>query len=758
MKAVLLAGGRGERLAPLTDTCPKPLVRVLDTPVIEYALAALKALGIRSVAVTTCYRAEDFVRVLGEVVHGVYVHYVQESAPLGTAGAVKACEDFLDEEFLVLSADALFDFDLGEAIAFHREKKALATLVLTERDDVGEYGLVKTDASGRILGFSEKPTWQGVFTNCVNCGIYVCQPELLAYVPSGRPFDFSCDLFPRLLQEERGLYGIALQGNWCDIGSPEALYECNFAALSGRLRLPISPRGRILGSGAQQSFVGEGVVLLPGSCIERSILGGASRIARAHVRDSVIGRGAHVEEGAYIAEVLAGDRLRCEKNVILSPATVLGNDVTLRAGARSAENERLAAGTIVHAEKAGFQKPKERFDSAAFSVQGGADTQCREIYLFGRALSACVPQLMVCCREDSRLARAASDAVCAGICSTGRLVLRAAVGTRGEARFAAAHLCIPTLFVSASDSASRSELQLYDENGLLPASACIRAVEKALCHSRAEEAAQVGEQTCLTELLDSAYLAYLVRLLPPLEGVSLSLCRRAGVERLFRALSLRGAQIDWNRRENGIFLNVDERTFSLDFFCDGKPLADARHLRAALLLSEAARRKTLFALEALPMEVEARLKAHGVRIFYPENTLGHTADALVKKGALGDFYLYDYAALAAASLAYWQRESPEFCPDVLTERLLGVPFATRERAYCFEGQNSAKLFSRLWDRAEKSEGGLLIRHKGGVSHLYPSLGRVKILSEAQNAELAEELCDFTEEELNTVLRQCLEEN
>ncbi|MBP3686533.1 MAG: NDP-sugar synthase [Clostridia bacterium] len=758
MKAVLLAGGRGTRLAPLTDTCPKPLVRVLDIPVIEYAFATLKKMGITTAAVTTCYRADEMRAVLGDVVHGVDVHYVKEETPLGTAGAVKACEEFLDEDFLVLSADALFDLDLDLALDFFEQHRPLAALVLTERDDVGEYGLVRTDREGRILGFSEKPSWQGVFTNRINCGIYLCRKEILSHLEAGVPTDFSHDLFPRLLSAGEDLRGVCLEGYWCDIGNAAALYDCNMDALYGRIRLPLIPRGRVLQSGATKSFVGEGAVLLGASRIEESIIGAASRVIGAQIRASVIGRGATIESGATVTSSIVGDRLRCEKGAAVSAYSVLGNDVHVAEFARTDEGARVSAGETVTVKEDGFVKPCEHFNGGVFSLQGDISALKREFFALGTALGETVDTLF-CGVSQGKLASFAASALCLGAQSRGACVRRADSATEEMTRFVAATSRTPSVFVRAKESALFAEAQLFDENGLSPLSAFCRAVSSRLCQNETGEEKEVGVCLDTGAKTQDAYRTYLAGLLPPLEGKTLTFCESETAKVLSEAARECGAETHVSSMSDGLFFDVDASRLALFVYLDGKLLCDAEHLRAAILLGDREGRKTLFCRAPLAVEVEETLRRRGILIRYPEVYLPRGIDEVERAAAFCDFYLYDLAALCAAGLKYFYSLSKEFDAKTLFGALESLPtFAMQKREYIFEKRDSARLFSRLWDEAEESEGGLLLRHGSGVAHLYPAHGRVRILSEGADAEAAAELCDWTEERLNTTLKSVLRRN
>lgn len=240
MKAVIMAGGKGTRLQPLTNRMPKPMVPLLERPCMEYVVELLQAHGIFEIAVTLQYLPEVIKQHFGDgSAHGVRLHYFEEATPLGTAGSVKNASDFLDETFLVISGDALTDFDLTQAIHFHRETGALGTLMLSQADDPTRFGVVTTDAAGRIVRFQEKPTEEDVCSDTVNTGIYVLEPKLLDLCESGVAYDFGKQLFPRALEQGLPLYGYRGQGYWSDIGTPDQYRETQVDMIYGRVQVDL---------------------------------------------------------------------------------------------------------------------------------------------------------------------------------------------------------------------------------------------------------------------------------------------------------------------------------------------------------------------------------------------------------------------------------------------------------------------------------------------------------------------------------------
>lgn len=235
MKAVIMAGGLGTRLRPLTDDIPKPMVPIHGRPAMEYALMLLKKHGITDIAVTLFYYPEVIMNYFGDGSRfGVRLHYYLEREPLGTAGSVKQAKDFLDESFLVISGDGITDIHLGKIIRSHQKNKAIATMALTRVDDPTQFGIVITDTDGRIRQFIEKPKPEEVFSNTINTGIYVMEPEVFSYIPEGF-FDFSKNLFPKLLENRLSFYGFFANGYWCDIGTTEQYRQVHIDINNGML-------------------------------------------------------------------------------------------------------------------------------------------------------------------------------------------------------------------------------------------------------------------------------------------------------------------------------------------------------------------------------------------------------------------------------------------------------------------------------------------------------------------------------------------
>ena len=355
-----MAGGEGSRLRPLTCTAPKPMLRLMGKPLLEYAIGLLRRHGVDRIAVTLGY-LPDAVRDYFDdgADFGVELTYYAEKTPLGTAGGVKQAEDFLDEPFFVLSGDGVTDLDLAAALAFHREKRAQATLVLKRVENPLEYGVVVTDETGRVRGFYEKPGWGDVLTDAVNTGIYILEPELLARIPADRPCDFGAEVFPALIRDGVPVYGYVAEAYWGDVGDADAYLRTHFDALDGKIqltplldlaeRITVAPDARV-----------DPAAVLTAPCL---IGPGAEVCAGARVGPyAVLGESAFVgaEAGVKHGVVLAGGRLLAgaqARGCVLGPGAVMGEGArafeggVLGAGARLGRNAELRPGVRVWPEK-----------------------------------------------------------------------------------------------------------------------------------------------------------------------------------------------------------------------------------------------------------------------------------------------------------------------------------------------------------------------------------------------------------------------
>jgi mannose-1-phosphate guanylyltransferase/phosphomannomutase len=319
MKAVIMAGGSGTRLRPLTSNLPKPMVPVINKPMAHHIVDLLKMHDLKDIIFTLFYLPNAIKDYFGDGSDlGVKIAYsTEEGRPLGTAGCVKAVQDDLDDTFVVISGDSLCDIDLTAAIKFHKEKKSKATIVLKRVENPLEYGVVICDNEQRIQRFVEKPGASEIFSDTVNTGIYILEPEVLLYVVMGREQDFSNDLFPLLLLRNEPLFGYVADGYWCDIGNLAVYRQAHLDVLEGKVKLPID-----LPQIQEKVWVGQGTQIDASVKLEGPILIG---------KNCRIGRDTEIEPYTVIGDnVVVQEKVSMKRPVIWSNCYI-GNQAQLRA-------------------------------------------------------------------------------------------------------------------------------------------------------------------------------------------------------------------------------------------------------------------------------------------------------------------------------------------------------------------------------------------------------------------------------------------
>lgn len=324
LKAVIMAGGKGTRLRPITYSIPKPLVPIAGKPCIGYALDSYFRAGIKDAIITTGYKFESLITgVLAFKNEDQNILFSVEKEPAGTAGSVKLVSKFIDDTFIVGSGDTLYDFDVKDILKFHREKKAKLTIVLTHIDDTSQFGIVELE-DGFVKKFLEKPSPEQSFSNLINTGIYVMEPEILDYIPSGDPYDFAKELFPELLKNGVKIAGYPAEGTWLDAGRPKDMIIAN-------QRMTDKYGTKITGPG----FTGKAIIRTPLETAdnlklegpiyvgENVSLGSNVIIRRSAIYDGVnLGDDVVIEDSMMMdnSKVLNGSRI--EKSVIMKHTAI----------------------------------------------------------------------------------------------------------------------------------------------------------------------------------------------------------------------------------------------------------------------------------------------------------------------------------------------------------------------------------------------------------------------------------------------------
>ena len=445
MKAVVMAGGEGSRLRPLTSRRPKPLAPIVNKPVMEHILDLLRRHGITEVVATLHYLADEIESYFGDgSAFGVSLKYVVEDTPLGTAGAVKLAESMLrDDSFLIISGDALTDMDLSAMLHHHRSTSADATIALQRVTNPLEYGVVVTDERARITRFLEKPSWGEIFSDTINTGIYALEPSIFDYMEAGRSYDFSKDLFPRMLHEGKSLQGFITQDYWTDIGNLQQYQQANIDALNGKVQLQFPGTEKSPGV-----WIGEGCRIDPAAKIVAPVVLGRNVIVAAEAEiggnttigdSAIVGKYARLHrvvawEGNYFGEhATLSDCTLANKNIIkdhaaVNEGAVIGSACTIGSGAVVRPNIKMwpdksvSSGAIVSMSLIyGIKWPGSLFGAAGVSGLANVEITPEFAMKLGQAFGSHLKpgQTVLTSRDAHPASRIMNRCIISGLLSVG---------------------------------------------------------------------------------------------------------------------------------------------------------------------------------------------------------------------------------------------------------------------------------------------------------------------------------------------------
>ena len=338
MKGLILAGGKGTRLRPLTINTPKPIVPVANSPFLLYQIDLMQTAGINEIILSLSYqprKIEDLLKDGSD--YGVWIRYAVEGMPLGTGGAFKNAEEHIDSATVVFNGDVMTDIDLAAVVAHHKKEGAVATIVLTRVENPSAYGLVETNQDGWIQRFIEKPGPDEITCDTINAGIYVLEPSVLKYMPKGEPYSFERGLFPTLLERKEPVLSFIHDRYWIDIGTPQKYLEVHHDILSGKFMSPRIPHSALDRSSLaadvvvdQKSIIAPDVTIRGGVRIENCVIGKNCKIDEGvHLTDSVIWSGNTIDADARIARSLVGKGCYIGRSAVLRAGVVLGDKTVI---------------------------------------------------------------------------------------------------------------------------------------------------------------------------------------------------------------------------------------------------------------------------------------------------------------------------------------------------------------------------------------------------------------------------------------------
>jgi mannose-1-phosphate guanylyltransferase/phosphomannomutase len=734
MKAVILAGGIGTRLRPLSILRPKPMVRLLDKPLLEHIILLLKDNGFDEICLTLQYLPAMVKEYFGDGQDfGVSLDYRTEEKPLGTAGCVKACSDFIgSDNVLIVSGDAACTLNLRSFYDSHIQKGADASLFIKQCFEPLEYGLVMTDEDGRITSFIEKPSEDRVYSDMVNTGIYVIGKRVIERIPEHIACDFGSELFPMLLEQDYRLYGFSGEGYWNDVGSCSAYLKTSFDFLDPKTRIFISDNASVKpGSNLGPNLViGSGSRIDTGCQLKNSVIDGASIGAYCTVNGSILCSGVKIGSGCTISE-----------GCVIADNVTIGSDSYIAEGVRIWPGKTIEAGSrILRSITDGNGSYNPAFSAkAVISGEAVYELTPELAMLLGMSKAGLNSCGAACCNKG--YARLIAESFLTGCQSSGREAYFLDCELPATAAFMGRSLGLDlTLFVSQNDK--RLSLSFYDKNGL-PIS---RKLQRDIEAAGYSEAVRASALDCSDKkIINGASELHMASVINcRLDGLILSVKSRL----LSDLLKKRGAKLV--PPSDGIIeLELGSDGFTLSATDEAGRLWLNGHLLCALAyieLNGTDSDRTLALPYDAPQAAEAVAEKAGGRILRLNRDGAAAINSFIKKPYASDgLFLAGRLCSYLASTRTRLKELMELLPE----------FHTAESEYSINaGRNSARLLRSL-TRSYPSElvSGVKINTGRGSARIVSQGNRLKILAESYSMEAAWELCSEIREKAAALDKQ-----
>ncbi len=705
MKAIIMAGGEGRRLRPITDTIPKPLLPIGGVPTIVRILSLLRSHGIDEAAITVGYLSDKIISALGASCQGVELTYLHEKTPLGTAGGVKNAEEFIgSDDFIVISGDALSECDISAAISRRKEKDAPILMILTHCPEPGEYGVVLTDGNGYVSGFCEKPSLSSTYSDLINTGIYVMSPRIFDFIPEGKS-DFSNDVFPKILEADGKIATFTDRSYWCDIGDFSSYKAANLRYSDGK------------------NSVGKDCHLPPEGVNGSVIL------------DNVkVGRRSKVEGSVICSDTVIGDGCSILRDCVIGHGCVIGDNCVISEGTVLPSGSEIPEGSFIRqGAPVSPEKVREMLDGGALraDIKTASPSFCVRVGL-ALAISSDGGRIGIM-TDGSQNSERVQSSLIRGIGEAAKEAVILGQGFEAAASYASHELGLDiSLFIRSDDR--QASITIYDRDGLYPT----RDFERRFVSSFGAERKPQEKKMRLSHIdfLNEIYLPFLMSNRCPLEGIRVSVKKEDCASRLMKE-SLTG--IGANLCDGGIKLSLSDDGFSLSAEQDGYILDDW-HIKA-LLLKYLIREKVSLPSSVPSVIMDLCRKTPYIYTLCPSGESENEARKNVSA-----FPELVHGAAAAAELLALVSVSGKTLRELCTH----IPhFALSS---CTLRTNDRRRFSILTSLGSPSGDGVKSEYEKGSVRVIPKRGGYTIIAEAASGEYAEELIALSEKEILALLR------
>ncbi|MBQ9106701.1 MAG: NTP transferase domain-containing protein [Clostridia bacterium] len=756
MKAVIMAGGEGSRLRPLTCDIPKPMAPICGRPVISRIVNLLIKNGFDSAVVTLGYLPNVITDYFAaQPPEGIELTFVKEEKPLGTAGGVLNALSDADEDVLVISGDAVCDFDLGKIWEFHKSKGADATIVTVTAEDPREYGLVNFDRDGRVTGFVEKPSWPQALTDNANTGIYVLSPQVLKLITAGVPQDFASDIFPAMLSSGMSLFAYPAEGYWCDIGDLNSYLSCQLDVINGNVKLDVGcpsdggiyhtehlPLGDCkifppvyLG---ERVHIGEGAVIGPNAVIGDGVNVGA----RSRVRNSVMMKNSMTGERASLTGAIVCQSASVKSGATLFEGAVIGSSAVIGEEAQVMPGVCVWPGKTVEDSAIADRHIKlgsntaEVFDDEGISGTAGVEMTPDFCALIGAAIGS-VKGVTRCGAGfgNGAAASALGAALISGMQSTGAAVWNFGKLPEPAAVCASAHCDLPvSAYVTGG---SKCTVRIYVGGGLPSDRRTEREIASRLTHrdfSRCgwEEFREPVTLDCTGKIYREAVCAFAP---DGLEGTGASVsCADGELEGLLTSvLSSLGC-----RKDPSVRFQLSASGTSVSVFGDKTGYVAPRKILALLCKLEFEEGRDVYLPANAPLFLDEIAARYYRKIYRGSKPTRENSTKLL----FGDGIMQTVRILSAV------RKRGEDIVSLLND-IPDVSFITRKIDLSV---SPGRVMEQMNSEGEFTGEGIRITREGAAIVLTPSKkGKsISLIAEASNSETAMELCGEIERKIAAI--------
>lgn len=752
MKAVIMAGGEGKRLRPLTCTLPKPTARILGKPVIEYIFDLLMRHGVNDASVTLGYMPHIIEKAYESGYKNMNLRFIREDEPLGTAGSVKNAASDFKEPFFVISGDAMCDFDLEKIAAYHKASGAMITVVAVDAGDPREYGIIRTDRENRVIGFIEKPSWSQALSNLANTGVYIINPECLELIPKGKTYDFARDLFPMMLERDMPVYCYHTSDYWCDIGNIEAYLKCQRDVFDGKMKAPVAsiadgiyakkslPKGDYgivppvyIGENAEISdgavigpygivddgcFVGTNSAVRHSCVLENSWLASDVKITGALVcHGAALKKGASMFEGSVAGSgCVIGENSAIKPDVLIWPGKIVDSDTVL--------SSNLKYGSI----------KSEYISDNGINEKSGVRLNAENCVKIGAAMGTAVRKIGIA-TDGKPFSKVMSYAVTAGITGTGSSVSDFGESYESQLGFFV-NLCglDAGIFI---ESGERRAIKICGKGGLPITRSFERAFENSISKCEFRETSEKGiNEVSYMHSLKNIYKQELVKQTED-DFRGMGAIFESENEKIENIAVDCASRLGLSESDKLVF-KISGNGKSVSAVCDGEAYG-YETLLSICCSDEMKKGRDVSLPYDAPQFLDELSKGKGSVLRYL-STSADESDSAARSLAEKQIFVRDGLFLSFRLLSIMKERNKsigeladELPKRFIVRKTLSIGFSPTELSKAIGTKDRESDNCREGIRVSEKDGSLLIiPDKGGKA--------VRILAEAETAEFAEEMC------------------